>query len=167
MSDASSPQGRTLAAVLARSHSNLCLPNEFESGDVAKFYLKRYLPERQSRIKATSLWKPHNCPSASKVVFTEVQSPLYKMVIMKAPFDVDAPGGHKAPFVISVSTATQMQQLSADGWTRVLHCSYSANTEIPRGIRSGADFANHSVAADVLLSFYWKRLYLRPKKRLY
>ena len=61
---------------LARSRNNLSLPNEFESGDAAKFYFKRNLPERQSRIKANSLWKPHDCPSASKVVVSEVQTPL-------------------------------------------------------------------------------------------
>ena len=69
---------------------------------------------------------------------------------MKAPYDIDISGGFKAPFIISVLITMQMQQLSADGWTRVLHSSYSANTEIPRGIRTGSDFENHFVAADVL-----------------
>ena len=164
MTDASSAQGRTFAAVLARSRNNLGLPDDFESGDAAKFYFKRHLPERQSRIKANSLWKPHDCPSASKVVVSEVQSPLYRMVIMKAPFDVDVPGGHKAPFVISVSTTTQMQQLSADGWTRVLHSSYSSNTEIPKGIRSGSDFTHHSVAADVLREQFLEAPILAPEE---
>ena len=164
MTVASSAQGRTFAAVLARSRSNLGLPDDFDSGDAAKLYFKRYLPERQSRIKASCLWKPHDCPSASKVVVSEVQSPLYKMVIMKAPFDIDVPGGHKAPFVISVSTTTQMQQLSADGWTRVLHSSYSANTEIPKGIRTGSDFSNHSVAADVLREQFLEAPLLAPEE---
>ena len=164
MTDASSAQGRTLSAALARSHNNLSLPNEFDSGDAAKFYFKRNLPERQSRIKANSLWKPHDCPSASKVVVSEVESPLYKMVIMKAPFDIDVPGGYKAPFVISVSTSAQMQQLSADGWTRVMHCSYSANSEIPRGIRNGSDFANHSVATDVLREQFLEAPLLAPEE---
>ena len=141
---------RTLAAVLARSRNHLSLPNEYESSDAAKFYFKRNLPERQSRIKASGLWKPHDSPSAAKVVVSEVQSPLYKMVLMKARFDIDVPGGHKAPFVISVTTTNQMQQLSADGWTRVVHSSYSANTEIPKSIRTGDDFVKNSVAADVL-----------------
>ena len=76
MTDASSAQGRTFVAVLAQSRNNLSLPNEFESGDMAKFYFKRNLPERQSRIKASSLWKSHDCPSASKFVVTEIQSSL-------------------------------------------------------------------------------------------
>ena len=164
MNDVSSAQGRTFAAVLARFRNNLSLPNEFESGDMAKFYFKRNLPERQSRIKASSLWKPHDCPSASKFVVTEIQSPLYKMVLMKAPYDIDVPGGFKAPFVISVSTTTQMQQLSADGWTRVLHCSYSANTEIPRGIRTGSDFESHSLAADVLREQFSDAPLLAPEE---
>ena len=59
------------------------------------------------------------CTSASKTIITEVQSRLYKIFLMKAPFDVDIGGGRIVPYVISVSTATQMKQLSADGWTRV------------------------------------------------
>ena len=157
-------QDRSFAAVLARSRNHLSLPNEFESSEAAKFYFKRVLPERQSRIKASSLWKPHDCPSAAKIVVTEVQSPLYKMVLMKAPFDIDVPGGHKAPFVISVSTSHQMQQLSADGWTRVMHTSYSANTEIPRGVRSGDDFVNNSLAADVLREEFLGAPVLAPEE---
>ena len=59
------------------------------------------------------------CTSASKTIITEVQSRLYKIFLMKTPFDVDIGGGRIVPYVISVSTATQMKQLSADGWTRV------------------------------------------------
>ena len=142
----------------------MSLPCEFESEDMAKHYFKRHLPERQSRLKARGLWKLHDCPSASKTIITEVQSRLYKMVLMKVPFDVDVGGGRLVPYVISVSSATQMQQLSADGWTRVLHTSYSANTAIPKGIRNGNDFVIRSIATDVLREKYSEFPRLAPEE---
>ena len=164
MSDATSPQCRTVAAILARSREDFGLPTEFESEDMAKNYFTRYLPERQSRLRASGLWKPHDCPSASKITVTEVQSPLYKMVLMKAPYEVDVGGGRRAPYIISVSTATQMLQLSADGWTRAMHTSYSANAEIPKGIRDGTNFEIRSIATEILREQYSEFPLLAPEE---
>ena len=131
---------------------------------MAKYYFTRYLPERQARLKASGLWKPYDCPSTPKTIVTEEQSPLYEMVLMKAPYEVDVGGGRMVPFVVSISTATQMQQLLADGWTRVLHSTYSANTEIPQGIRDGTDFEKRSVATDVLREQYSEFPLLAPEE---
>ena len=59
----------------------------------------------RTAMKIRGLRENNHYPSALKTITTEVQSPLYTMALMKAPYDGDVGGGRGAPQVIFVSSA--------------------------------------------------------------
>jgi hypothetical protein len=162
MSESARSNPRSYLALLEQTREDTGLPDEFNSNDVAKNYFTRIIQDRQAQLRSAGEWKDHDCSSASRVIYSEIQSPLYKLVLMQAPFTVDVAGGFKAPMIVSVSTHHQVLLLSAEGWTRCLHCTYSANATIPVGILSGSNFTNHSTAGDTIAEQYSEPLILAP-----